>query len=68
MAEAVSCTKKQQAPLQCPKRFQQVKAHCLRLFRPGFISCNGGSHTDSRINHGTSVVGWGRFSWARSHR
>ena len=36
--------------------------------RSGFISCNGSSHTHIRINHGTSVVGWWRFSWARSHR
>ena len=60
--------KKIAGALAVSKDDQQVKAHCLWLLRSGFISCKGSSHTHIRINHGTSVVGWWRFSWARSHR
>ena len=53
--EVVSCKKnKEQAPLQLPKKFNQVRAHCLRLLRPGFTSCSRDGHTNSRIDHSTN--------------
>ena len=48
--EVASCKKnKEQAPLQLPKKFNQVRAHCLRLLRPGFTSCSRDSHTNSEL-------------------